>query len=76
MPRKRKDKKVKYKTVSLPERLVDDMQVLMDEFGYWPSLSAFIREAALEKLRREKKNPGKTVPEPIMVLDTKETRKK
>jgi len=47
-------KKIKYRTVSLPSRLADDIQKLMDEFGYWPSLGAFVREAALDKLRRER----------------------
>ncbi|GAH25029.1 unnamed protein product, partial [marine sediment metagenome] len=52
---------------SLPKGLADDIQKIIDEFGYWPSLGAFIREAALEKLRREK--PGKVVPEPILTLE-------
>lgn len=75
MTRERKAKKVKYKTVSLPKGLTDDIQEIMDEFGYWPSLGAFVREAALEKLRRERQTPRKIVPEPILFLDPKEKRK-
>ena len=45
--------KTKYRTVSLPTRLTDDIQKLIDKHGYWPSMSAFVREAALEKLSRE-----------------------
>ncbi len=68
-------KKIKYKTVSLPSRLADDIQELMDEFGYWPSLGAFVREAALDKLRRERLSPGKFVPEPIVFLDDEATKR-
>ena len=72
MTRKRKDKKIKYKTVSLPKGLADDIQEIIDEFGYWPGLGAFVREAALEKLRRERQTPGKIVQEPIMVFSPEE----
>lgn len=37
----------KYRTVSLPIGLADDIQELMDEFGYWPSVGAFVREATV-----------------------------
>jgi len=47
-------KKNKYRTVSLPRALTDDIQKIIDEYGYWPSMSAFVREAALEKLKRER----------------------
>lgn len=67
-------KKIKYRTVSLPSRLADDIQKLIDEFEYWPSMSAFVREAALEKLKREMLTPGKFVPEPIVFLDDEATR--
>lgn len=44
----------KWKTVSLPRALTDDIQELIDESGYWPSMGSFIREAALEKLHKER----------------------
>jgi len=75
LTRERKAKKVKYRKISLPRRLADDIQELMDEFGYWPSLGAFVREAALEKLRRERQSPGKIVEEPIMIFSPKELEK-
>ena len=46
-------KKAKYRTVSLPTGLTDEVQKLMNELGYWPGVSAFVREAALEKVRKE-----------------------
>jgi len=72
LTKNKKSKKVEYRTVSLPRRLADDIQEFMDEFGYWPSLGAFVREAALEKLRRERQTPGKIVEEPIMILSPEE----
>ena len=68
--------KTKYKTVSLPSRLTDDIQELIDEFGYWPSLGSFVREAAIEKLKRERVAPGKFVPVPILAFDPEEKREK
>lgn len=55
-----------YKTVSIPKRLADDIKEVIDEFGYWPSLGSFVREAALEKMKRERQFPGKIVEEPIV----------
>ncbi len=70
-----KTKKTEYRTVSLPRVLTDDIQKVIDEFKYWPSLSAFIREAALEKLKRELLKPGRFVPEPIVFLDDEALRR-
>jgi len=70
LTRESRSKKVKWKTVSIPRGLADDIQKIIDEFGYWPSLGAYIREAALEKMRREK--PGKVVPEPILAFEPQE----
>ena len=68
-------KEIKYRTVSLPIRLADDIQALIDELGYWPSLSAFAREASLEKLRRERQSLGKFAPEPILSHEPQEKKK-
>jgi Arc/MetJ-type ribon-helix-helix transcriptional regulator len=46
--------KRKYRTVSLPTAITDTIEDLMEELGYWPSVSAFVREAALEKIRKER----------------------
>lgn len=67
-------KKTKYKTVSLPTGLTDDIQEIMNKFGYWPSLGSFVREAALEKLKRERIAP-EFVPEPIVFLDDEAARR-
>ena len=45
----------KYRTVSLPTGMTDEVERLIEELGYWPSVSAFVREACLEKIRRERK---------------------
>jgi len=45
----------KYRTVSLPMGITDEIERLIDELGYWPSVGAFVREAALEKIREERK---------------------
>ena len=55
MTREKRTKKNKYRTVSLPRRLADDIQEIIDEFGYWPSLEAFVREACLTKFKEEKR---------------------
>ncbi len=44
MTREKRTKKTKYRTLSLPSRLADDIQEIIDEFGYWPSLGASVRE--------------------------------
>ncbi len=72
MPREKKAKKIKYRTASIPRRLADDVQELIDEFGYWPSLAAFVREATLEKLRKERQFSGKIVEEPLMAFSREE----
>ena len=48
--------KTKYRTVSLPTGITDEVQKLIDELGYWPSISSFVREATLEKLKSEQRN--------------------
>jgi len=68
-------RKSKYATISLPVGISDEIDELMEGLGYWPSRGAFVREAALEKLRRERQTPGKIVPEPILLLDPQENRK-
>ena len=39
-----------YRTVSIPKPLADDVVKLIEEVGYWPSLTSFVREACHEKL--------------------------
>jgi len=40
-----------YTAVSIPKPLVDDIKRLIEEIGYWPSVTSFFREAAVEKLQ-------------------------
>ena len=48
-------KNKKYRTVSLPTGITDEIEKLIEERRYWPSVGAFVREACLEKIRRERK---------------------
>ena len=50
--------KTKYTSVSLPLKVLFDVDVLIEEFGYWPSRSAFVREACVEKIRDEQRKLG------------------
>ena len=44
---------VKYVTVSIPRPIAERIDFFIDELGYWPSRSSFVREACLEKFKRE-----------------------
>lgn len=43
----------KYSSVSLPLILLEEVDRLIEELGFWPSRSAFVREACLEKIKKE-----------------------
>ena len=43
-----------WKTISIPDRLAGDIQKLIDELGYWPSIGAFAREALIRHIRYER----------------------
>jgi len=45
---------VDYTTVSLPRPLLNEINRLIKQVGFWPSLSSFVREACLEKLHAER----------------------
>jgi len=40
-------------TVSIPRGLSEDIQKLVDEVNYWPSISSFVRDACIAKIRYE-----------------------
>ena len=44
-----------YVTVSIPKSIVEAIDLLIDRLHYWPSRSAFVREACLEKIKSERK---------------------
>jgi Arc/MetJ-type ribon-helix-helix transcriptional regulator len=46
--------RLSYVTVSIPVAIADDIDGLIGELGYWPSRGAFVREACIEKIRRER----------------------
>ncbi|MBA7474949.1 hypothetical protein ES707_10312 [subsurface metagenome] len=58
MKKKRRISKVTYVTVSFPKAIGDEIDILIEKVGYWPSRSAFAREACLEKIRKEKQLNG------------------
>jgi len=49
---KRKRRKY-YGTTSIPMGVLEDIDKLTRELRYWPSRAAFVREACIEKIRRE-----------------------
>ena len=56
MTRRRKRRKgAKFATISLPVRLIEEIEHIVGRFGYWPTKTDFVREAVIEKLERFKK---------------------
>jgi len=45
--------KVEFGAVSIPLAVLEEVDKLIAKLGYWPSRSAFVREACLEKIERE-----------------------
>ena len=43
----------RYVTVSIPKAVAGKIDYLIEVLGYWPSRSAFVREACLEKITWE-----------------------
>jgi Arc/MetJ-type ribon-helix-helix transcriptional regulator len=43
----------KFGSVSLPTGVLEAIDALIEDLRYWPSRSSFVREACLEKIRRE-----------------------
>ncbi|MEM2454791.1 MAG: hypothetical protein QXL85_07225 [Candidatus Bathyarchaeia archaeon] len=53
--RKRKrTSRVRFSAVSIPLPLLEKIDDLIEKVGYWPSRSAFVREACIEKIERER----------------------
>ena len=44
-----------FSSISFPTPLIKEIERVVKEFGYWPTKTAFIREACLEKLERYRK---------------------
>ena len=47
------NKKRKYSSVSLQLGILRQIDSLIKELAFWPSRGAFVREACLEKIRKE-----------------------
>jgi len=69
-----KTKKAKNTTVSLPRRLAEAIQESIDELGCWINLDAFVREAALEKLRNERQPLAKYIPVTVLSCESEEKK--
>ena len=41
-----------YTTASIPMKLAEKIDEVMNELGFWPSRSAFVRDACIEKIER------------------------
>jgi hypothetical protein len=44
-----------FSSVSLPTPLIGKIEEVIDALGYWPTATAFVREASLEKLDKHRK---------------------
>jgi len=49
-----KEEKPKYGSASIPMGILEEIDYLIEKLRYWPSRGSFIREACLEKIRRER----------------------
>ncbi|MBS7634149.1 hypothetical protein KEJ34_01425 [Candidatus Bathyarchaeota archaeon] len=45
--------RVMFGAVSVPMPILEEIDYLIEDLGYWPSRSSFVREACLEKIERE-----------------------
>jgi len=52
---KAKKKRGFFSSISFPTPLIKEIQKVVEELGYWPNKTAFIREAVMEKLERYRK---------------------
>jgi len=50
--------RMKQSTVSLPLSLIEQIDFLIEKLGYWPSRSAFVREACLSKIKEYRGEVG------------------
>lgn len=52
---KAEKKRSSFSSISFPTPLIKEIEKVVEELGYWPTKTAFIREACLEKLERYRK---------------------
>lgn len=44
----------RYTTISILVKIMDEVDEVINELGFWATRAQFVREAVLEKLKREK----------------------
>lgn len=49
-----KDRRRPYRSISLPKTLLDEVGKVLEELGYWPTKTAFVRQAVLDMLEKYK----------------------
>jgi Arc/MetJ-type ribon-helix-helix transcriptional regulator len=52
--RRERKVRVEFSAVSVPLPILEEIDKLIEELGYWPSRSSFVREACIEKLQYER----------------------
>jgi Arc/MetJ-type ribon-helix-helix transcriptional regulator len=52
------ERRRRYLSVSLPSSLLEEVERVVGELGYWPTKTSFVREAVVEKLERVKRELG------------------
>lgn len=57
MEKEREKKKARgpFSSISFPTPLIKEVEKVVEELGYWPTKTAFIREAVMEKLEKHRK---------------------
>lgn len=50
----KKRRGLRYSSISIPTSLIREIEKLVKEMGYWPTKTAFIREACLEKMEKHR----------------------
>ena len=53
--RRKRRKEARFASISLPAPLIEEVERIVKEFGYWPTKTDFVREAVVEKLERLKR---------------------
>jgi Arc/MetJ-type ribon-helix-helix transcriptional regulator len=44
-----------FSSISFPTPLIKEIENIVEELGYWPTKTSFIREAVMEKLEKHRK---------------------
>jgi Arc/MetJ-type ribon-helix-helix transcriptional regulator len=44
-----------FASLSLPRPLVEEIEKIVTQLGYWPNKTSFIREAVMEKMEKHRK---------------------